>query len=123
MQKTLIDYGFTINDDGTIDGTANKLEQLKNTLSETEFGIVSDTLEDYFDTALDTIPELERELIKYQKDLKDIQNTKLEKTKTIEEKITEIYNDEIDKRTKKIQEEAEAQTKALNKAKFSLVVE
>ena len=119
MQKTLIDYGFTINDDGTIDGTANKLEQLKNTLSETEFGIVSDTLEDYFDTALDTIPELERELIKYQKDLKDIQNTKLEKTKTIEEKITEIYNDEIDKRTKKIQEEAEAQTKALNKAKES----
>lgn len=86
MQKTLIDYGFTINDDGTIDGTANKLEQLKNTLSETEFGIVSDTLEDYFDTALDTIPELERELINYQKDLKDIQNTKLEKTKTIEEK-------------------------------------
>ena len=63
MQKTLIDYGFTINDDGTIDGTANKLEQLKNTLSETEFGIVSDTLEDYFDTALDTIPELERELM------------------------------------------------------------
>ena len=29
------------------------------------------------------------------------------------------YNDEIDKRTKKIQEEAEAQTKALNKAKES----
>lgn len=35
----------------------------------------------------------------------------------MKKKITEIYNDEIDKRTKKIQEEAEAQTKALNKAK------
>ena len=117
LSKTLISYGFEINDDGTINNTANKLESLKNTLSDVEFEIVSDALEGYFEVALDTIPELEKELLNYQKELQDIQKTKLEKTQNIEKEITKIYEKQIEDRKKLIEEEADAQIKALNKAK------
>lgn len=117
LSKTLISYGFEINDDGTINNTANKLESLKNTLSDVEFEIVSDALEGYFEVALDTIPELEKELLNYQKELQDIQKTKLEKTQKIENEITKIYEKQIEERKKIIEEEADAQIKALNKAK------
>ena len=117
LSKTLISYGFEINDDGTINNTANKLEALKNTLSDVEFEIVSDTLEGYFEVALDTIPELEKTLLDYQKELQDIQKTKLEKTQRIEDEITKIYEKQIEERKKLIEEEAETQVKVLNKAK------
>ena len=117
LSKTLISYGFEINDDGTINDTANKLEALKNTLSDVEFEIVSDTLEGYFEVALDTIPELEKTLLDYQKELQDIQKTKLEKTQRIEDEITKIYEKQIEERKKLIEEEAETQVKVLNKAK------
>ena len=117
LAGTLISYGFTINDDGTISNTAKQLEHLKNTLSESEFEIVSQALEDYFDVALDGIPNLERELLDFQKEMQNVQKEKLERTKDIEEEITKIYEKQIEERIKKIEEESDAQVDALNKAK------
>ena len=96
LSKTLISYGFKINDDGTINNTAEKLESLKNTLSEVEFEIVSQALEDYFEVALDEIPQLEKELIDFQKEIQSVQKEKLEKTKRVEEEITKIYEKQIE---------------------------
>ena len=117
LSTKLESYGFKINDDGTIDDTAKQLEMLKNSLSDTEFDVVNDYLQEYFDVALDEIPELEKQLLEYQKDLKDVQKEKLETTKKIEDEITKIYEKQIDERIDKINEEKDAQVKALNEAK------
>ena len=96
LSTKLETYGFQINDDGTIDDTAKQLEKLKNSLSDTEFDVVNDYLQEYFDVALDEIPELEKQLLEYQKDLKDVQKEKLETTKKIEDEITKIYEKQIE---------------------------
>ena len=117
LSTKLESYGFKINDDGTIDNTAERLERLKNSLSDTEFDVVNDYLQEYFNVALDEIPELEKQLLEYQKAQKDIQEEKLNKTKEIEDKITDIYEKQLEERKKQIEEERDAQVKALNEAK------
>ena len=116
-KKLSLEYDFKVNDDGTIDNTAEKLTELRDTLTDTEFDVVNDYLQEYFDVALDEIPELERQLLEYQKNLKDVQREKLETTKKIEDEITKIYEKQIDERIDKINEEKDAQVKALNEAK------
>ena len=116
-RRLSLEYGFKVNDDGTIDNTAERLTKLRDTLSDTEFDAVNDYLQEYFDVALDEIPELEKQLLEYQKDLKDVQKEKLETTKKIEDEITKIYEKEIEERIDKINEEKDAQVKALNEAK------
>ena len=116
-KKLSLEYGFKVNDDGTIDNTAEKLTELRDILTDTEFDVVNDYLQEYFDVALDEIPELERQLLEYQKNLKDVQREKLETTKKIEDEITKIYEKQIDERIDKINEEKDAQVKALNEAK------
>ena len=116
-KKLSVEYGFQVNDDGTIDNTAERLTELRDTLSDTEFDAVNDYLQEYFDIALDEIPELENQLLEYQKDLKDVEREKLETTKKIEDEITKIYEKQIEERIDKINEEKDAQVKALNKAK------
>lgn len=117
LSTKLESYGFKINDDGTIDDTAKQLEMLKNSLSDTEFDVVNDYLQEYFNVALDEIPELEKQLLEYQRAQKDIQQEKLEATKKIEDEITKIYEKQIEERIDKINEEKDAQVKALNEAK------
>lgn len=117
MQSELSSYGFQINDDGTINNTANQLEYLKNTLSEDEFERVSDTLESYFNVALSEIPDLETQLIEYQRDYQDILEQKLEATEKIEQEITKIIEKQVEERIKEIEKEKEAQVESLNKQK------
>lgn len=117
MQSELSSYGFRIDDDGTINNTANQLEYLKNTLSEDEFERVSDTLEDYFDVALSEIPDLETQLIEYQRDYQDILEQKLEATEKIEKEITKIIEKQVEERIEEIEKERDAQVDALNKQK------
>ena len=57
----LSQYGFQIRDDGSIAGYTQKIEQLKKTLSEDEFNLVFEKVEDYLDTTYQKIPELENE--------------------------------------------------------------
>ena len=117
MQSELSSYGFQINDNGTINNTANQLEYLKNTLSEDEFERVSDTLEDYFDVALSEIPDLETQLIEYQRDYQDILEQKLEATEKIEQEITKIIEKQVEERIEEIEKERDAQIDSLNKQK------
>ena len=117
MQSELSSYGFQIDDNGTINNTANQLEYLKNTLSEDEFERVSDTLEDYFDVALSEIPDLENQLIEYQRDYQDILEQKLEATEKIEKEITKIIEKQVEERIEEIEKERDSQVDALNKQK------
>jgi DNA repair exonuclease SbcCD ATPase subunit len=117
LANELISYGFSINDDGTIDNTANKLADLKELLSEDEFGRVEGFLDDYFETSLEEIPELEKQLIDYQVQYEEVIKSKLDATKKIEEEITKIYEKQIDERIEKIEEERDSQIESLNKAK------
>ncbi|MEG2250634.1 MAG: hypothetical protein RSD09_03540 [Bacilli bacterium] len=117
MVDTLNEYGFKINDDGTINDTANKLESLKNSMSESEFDFISETLEKYLETAFGSIPDLEKDLIESQKKMEDIQKAKLDITKKIEDEITKVYEKQKQDRIKKINEEKDARIKALNESK------
>ena len=117
LSEKLISYGFTINDDGTIDNTAQKLEVLKNALSEDEFGRVEDYLADYFEAALEEIPNLENQLIEYQADYEDILKSKLKATEKIEDEITKILEKQIEDRIEAIEKERDAQVESLNKQK------
>ena len=117
MKYELSDYGFKINDDGTIDNTANQLDYLKSTLSDDEFERISETLEEYFDVALSEIPDLETQLIEYQRDYQDILEQKLEATEKIEQEITKILEKQIEERIDAIEKERDAQVDSLNKQK------
>ena len=117
MKNELSDYGFKINDDGTIDNTANQLDYLKSTLSDDEFERISETLEEYFDVALSEIPDLETQLIEYQRDYQDILEQKLEATEKIEQEITKILEKQIEERIDAIEKERDAQVDSLNKQK------
>ena len=117
LSGELIEYGFVINDDGTISNTAKQLELLKNSLSETEFDHVNQVLEDYYEVNLDKIPELEKNLIEYQKSEQDVYRDKLETAKDIEEEITKIYEKQVEERIDAIEKERDAKVEALNEAK------
>lgn len=117
MQSELSSYGFQIDDNGTISNTANQLEYLKSILSEDEFERVSDTLEDYFDVALSEIPDLETQLIEYQRDYQDILEQKLEATEKIEKEITKMIEKQVEERIEEIEKERDAQVESLNKQK------
>ena len=117
MQNELAKYGFNFNADGTVENAADQLEHLKNTLSDDEFERVSETLESYFDVALSEIPDLENQLIEYQRDYQDILEQKLEATEKIEQEITKIIEKQIEDRVKEIEEERDAQVDSLNKQK------
>ena len=117
LANNLYEYGFKINDNGTIDNTANQLEYLKDTLAEDEFERVNGYLEEYFDVALSEIPNLENEMLGLNKAIQDIEEEKLNKAKEIEDEITEILEKQIDERIEKIEEERDAQIDAISKAK------
>lgn len=117
MSSELISYGFEINDDGTIDGVAEKLELLRNSMSETEFDHVNELLKDYFDVAIDKIPELENALLEQQKKQEDLYKEKLEYVEKVEDEVTNMIKDQVDKRIEAIKKESEATVKSLNKAK------
>lgn len=63
LMSELGQYGFTFRDNGSIEGYGQKIEALKKTLSEDEFGEVFEKIEDYLETTYDTIPDLQAEWI------------------------------------------------------------
>ena len=117
LGNQLYEYGFRINDDGTIDNTANQLEYLKNTLAEDEFERVNGYLEEYFDVALEEIPQVEQEMIGLDKALQDIEKEKLDRAKEIEDQITSLIEKQVDERIEKIEEERDTQIEAISKAR------
>lgn len=112
----LSDYGFVIEDDGTIDNMDEQLLKLKDSLSDTEFSHVEDLLDQYFDYSLDKMNEAEKSLIDYQKAIEDIEREKLEATKDIEDKITEVIEKQVEDRIDEIEKEKEARIEALDEA-------
>ena len=96
LQSELNSYGFEVNDDGTIDDTAEKLEVLKSVLSESEFDILNEKLEEYFDIAIEEMDSLENSLLEYQMEYQEILKQKLEATEKIEQEITKMIEKQVE---------------------------
>lgn len=113
----LSSYGFEFNKDGSIDNYYEKLTQLKEAMSETQFELLNESLEEYFDINLETIPDLQNQLIDYEKELQDIAEEKLDIAKDIEDEITEMIEKQVEDRIEEIEKERDARIEALEKAK------
>ena len=117
LERELLSYGFEINDDGTMEDTAKKLEVLKTALSESEFDIINEKLEEYFEIAINEIGSLENSLVEHQLEYQEVLKQKLEATEEIESKITEMYEKQLEERIEAIEKQRDAQIKALEDQK------
>ena len=95
----------------------HKYKSKYETLSETEFDAVKDSLDEFFEVALNNIPELEKSLVEIADSQEDILEDMLDVTKDVEEEITKVYEEQVEKRIEEIEKEADARIEALNKAK------
>ena len=117
LMGDLSNYGFEFNKDGSIDNYYEKLTQLKEAMSETQFELLNESLEEYFDINLETIPELKNQLIDYEKELQDIAEERLDIAEEIEDEITEMIEKQVEDRIEEIEKERDARIEALEKAK------
>ena len=122
LQKTYRDrlannHGFKFDSGGNITNYIENLEELKGNLTEDDFDYVNELLENYFDTMLNNIPEIEKEIESLGNSIKDVYNEQLDITKEVEDKITEIYEDELEKREEALQESTDKKIEALEKEK------
>ena len=95
-------YGFKIRDDGSIEGYGQKIKELKQTLSENEFEIVFEMVEEYLEKIEETIPGI---LLEWQK----LNNEITETETTIEENARELAEE---------MEEARKEAEKLSQEKF-----
>lgn len=96
LKGELGQYGFTFREDSSIEGYGQKIEELKNSLTEDEFDKVFSMVEDYIDTTYDKIPDLENELLEMGNTIKDtisdLENVKIEQ---IDRDIERADEDEL----------------------------
>ena len=117
LKDALKDYHFEFDTEGNITNMAKQLEGLKSTLSETQFDYMKDMLDEYVELNANGVAELENQLLEYEKAYQDTLKEKLELTKDIEDKITEMYEKEIEERIEAIEKERDAQIESLEKQK------
>lgn len=112
-KKNLVEFGIKFNDDGSI----KNLEQVMSGLANAD---LMEELQDYADKYNDSLSasaDATKQMLEYQQQIKDNEKSKLETIKKVEDEITEIYKDQIDKRIEAIEKQADAQKEALSKAK------
>lgn len=63
LMSELGGYGFSFREDGSIVNYGNKIQELKNTLSEEEFEKVFAKVEDYLETTYEKIPDAEKDIL------------------------------------------------------------
>lgn len=101
LKGNLEDFGFTFNDDGSIENYQKKIEELKKTLTDTEFDNIFSMVEDYFDSLYDKIPGLENAIAELNGEMGDteesLEKIRKEQAKLIEEakyqELTDDFND------------------------------
>ena len=78
---------------------------------------INDLMEEYNDLVRDAIPNAEKEYAELNNTIQDVYDTQLETVKTIEDKITEVIKDQLDKRKELIQKQYDSEIDLLNKRK------
>ena len=139
MANELVPYGFIFNNEGLIH---NYDEVLNSLVGSSAYENVKDLADEYMDLVTGDLAEIGLEALKANNAIKDIHNglremeeeaeearkkaeeerleslrDNLEKTKKIEDEITEIYEKEYDRIKKEIEDFTDAQIKLLKKQK------
>ena len=89
LMTELSQYGFNFREDGSIIEYSQKIEKLKQSLSDDEFEYVFEKIEEYIEKTNETIPELQIEYEKFNKEIADskenMQDVKDEATELVRE--------------------------------------
>lgn len=113
-KESLYAYGFEFDSKNNISNQEEILNKYQNT---EELEKVTELMEEYIKLQTDDLPDAIVQWEELGNQIKDIQTEKLEVVQGIEDEITKIYEDEIEKRKKKIEEEKDATVKALEEQK------
>ena len=80
-----------------------------------DYDYISDTVDKWEELYNDSIPNAEKSILEYKNSVKDAYQSQLDITKDIEDKITNMYKDQIEKRKDAIKKETETITKELER--------
>lgn len=113
-QKSLSKYGFKFDKTGNMTNKDSMLSKLKN---HKDYEYIKDIVDKWEELYNDSIPNAEKSILEYKNSVKDAYQSQLDITKDIEDKITNMYKDQIEKRKDAIKKETETITKELEKQK------
>lgn len=111
-QKSLSGYGFKFDESGNMTNKDLMLSKLKD---HKDYDYISDTVDKWEELYNDSIPNAEKSILEYKNSVKDAYQSQLDITKDIEDKITNMYKDQIEKRKDAIKKETETITKELER--------
>ena len=125
LMSELAQYGFSFRNDGSIVGYSQKIEALKKTLSDEEFGNVFEKIEEYIEKTTETIPNLQVEYEKFnneildsKENIKDVQDEVAETAKKLSKELKKLNEDSAYKDHERDLAEVEASIK-INEAKLN----
>lgn len=113
-KDSLSSYGFKFDENNNVTNQKEILDKYQNT---DDLEKVTDLLEEYIKLQTDELPDAIVQWEELGNKIKDIQNEKLDIVKDMEEEITKVYEDEIDKRKDAIEKEKDTRVKALEEQK------
>lgn len=113
-KDSLSSYGVEFDKNNNIVNQEEVLNKYQNT---DDLEKVTELMEEYLSLQTGELPEVITQWEDLGNQIKSIQNEKLEVVKDVEDKITAIYEDQLQKRKDKIQEEKDATVKALEEQK------
>lgn len=125
LKDELAKEGFKFDADGLItnyESIMKKLEKYVNNSKtnadrekrEKEVEKIKESLEDYLELISTGIPNAQKEWLELQNSIKDANKQMLETTKTIEDKITDVYRKQVEERKKLINDELDKRKSALD---------
>jgi len=103
-----------LNSDNNITNQKDALDALQNS---EDLEKVTDLMEEFIDIQTGKLPDARKEWEELGNTIKDIYDDKLDITKDIEDEITKIYKDQIEKRKDEIKKQSDAEVEAINKVK------
>lgn len=113
-KDSLSSYGFKFDENNNVTNQKEILDKYQNT---DDLEKVTDLLEEYIKLQTDELPDAIVQWEELGNKIKDIQKGKLDIVKDMEEEITKVYEDEIDKRKDAIEKEKDTRVKALEEQK------
>jgi chromosome segregation ATPase len=112
LQDSLEKYGFQFTTKGDIKNVSKILDLLSDTPA---YDHVAQLVEDWRTLHEDEIPDAEKAVADFEEAVKQAYDSQLDITTEIEDKITEMIEDQIDKRKEAIEKQSDAVVKALEK--------
>mgnify|MGYP002774878312 CR=1 FL=1 len=113
-KDSLSSYGFKFDENNNVTNQKEILDKYQNT---DDLEKVTELLEEYIKLQTDELPDAIVQWEELGNKIKDIQKEKLDIAKDMEEEITKVYEDEIEKRKDAIEKEKDTRVKALEEQK------